>query len=331
MVSAADIAAELRESILSGDLTAGDRLPSAREITRTWNVAIATASRAHALLRAEGLAHSEPGVGTIVTSGLPIDGRSTQQTAGAHGRHSPPEITRAKTIAVNRIVAAGIAVADAEGLDAVTIRRVAHALQTVPKSLYRHVSDRQEFERRMIDSALGGWHPGRWSPSWRERLTAGHRELWRIFRAHPWLAQVVSVTRPQLVPAALSFAEWALETLRQAGMAPEEAFEAHIVLFTQTRGIAILLEPEIDAESETGIDADAWIDARRNDLVAHISDGRHPALSALADSGYELDVDLLFERSLSLLIAGLADRIGPSPGKEVGLAAQKQPPREGRR
>ena len=66
--SSADIAAQLRARILSGQLRPGDMLPSAREITREWSVAIATASRVHALLRSEGLAEPLPGVGTVVAA-----------------------------------------------------------------------------------------------------------------------------------------------------------------------------------------------------------------------------------------------------------------------
>lgn len=296
MASAADIAAELREAILSGELTAGERLPSAREIARTNGVAIATASRVHALLRDEGLARSEPGVGTMVTASRASDGRRP-------GRSSPP-----RSVALNRIVTAGIDIADAEGLEAVTIRRVAHALRTVPKSLYRQVTGADDLELRMVDAALGEWNPGRWNAAWQERLLAGHLEIWAVFRAHPWLAQLVSVTRPKLVPAALKFAEWTLETLGQAGMSPEEAFETHIALFSHIRGIAILLEPEIDAESETGVDADSWIDARKGDLMGQVADGRHPALAGLTESGYALDVDSLVHRSLTLFIAGITSR-----------------------
>lgn len=309
MVSAGSIVAELRESILAGEFAPGERLPSAREITRTWNVAIATASRVHALLRAEGLAHSELGVGTTVTSSLPPTAKPVGARADADARPQRSSPADFSALSLRRIIAAGVQIADAEGIEAVTMRRVAHALHTVPKVLYRQVPSRQELERRMVEAALRKWHPGPWQPTWRERLLAGHREVWRVFRTHPWLAQVISVTRPQLVPAALTFAEWTLETLEQAGMAPADAFEAHLVLFTHVRGIAILIEPEIAAESETGVDADTWIDTRKDDLAAQISDSRHPALSGLADSGYELNVDLLFEEGLSLLVEGLASRL----------------------
>lgn len=58
----------IREQILSGQLPAGSTVPSARQITRDWNVAMATAMKAISTLRAEGLIRSVPGKGTFVES-----------------------------------------------------------------------------------------------------------------------------------------------------------------------------------------------------------------------------------------------------------------------
>ena len=60
------IAQQIRADIESGKLAEGDRVPSARDITATWGVALATATKVHARLRSEGLIESVPGVGTVV-------------------------------------------------------------------------------------------------------------------------------------------------------------------------------------------------------------------------------------------------------------------------
>jgi len=62
------VAAEIRARIASGELGAGERVPSARQITREWGVAIATATRALAMLRDEGLVRAVQGVGTVVAT-----------------------------------------------------------------------------------------------------------------------------------------------------------------------------------------------------------------------------------------------------------------------
>ncbi|WP_167348282.1 TetR/AcrR family transcriptional regulator C-terminal domain-containing protein [Brevibacterium epidermidis] len=306
--SSTTIAAELREQIVSGALRPGDPLPSAREIVRTRHVAVATASRVHALLRAEGLALPVPGVGTIVAGDRNVD------SPRFHAR--PPKNRSAQpagqgTVPLNAewITAAGIAVADAEGLEMLSMRRVAHLLRTQPTSLYRHVTSKEDLVTRMMERALRKWSPGASDGDWRDRLIAGHRELWRVFRRHPWLAPQLSVTRPQLLPAALAFAEWAIQTFRQAGISAEEAFEAHLLLFTQMRGMAILLEPEAEAEATSGIDADTWVDERMTTLRDLSYRNNHAGLQALVGSGYELDLDRLFERGLGFLLDGINSRL----------------------
>jgi DNA-binding transcriptional regulator YhcF (GntR family) len=57
------ITAEIRRQIRSGKLAPGERVPSTREITRRWGVAMATASKVLAALRQEGLVRTRPGVG----------------------------------------------------------------------------------------------------------------------------------------------------------------------------------------------------------------------------------------------------------------------------
>src|ERR1700731_1676706 len=71
----AQIAAELRDQIEKGTLAPGDRVPSTREITQRWGVAMATATRALAALRQEGIVRPIPGVGTVVAGRQPAGGR----------------------------------------------------------------------------------------------------------------------------------------------------------------------------------------------------------------------------------------------------------------
>src|SRR3954451_12529876 len=94
------IADEIRARIADGELRPGDLVPSARGITREWGVALATATKVLATLNTEGVTRSLPGRGTVVAG----PARATRRTEG------DPDLTR------ERIVAAAIRVADAEGL-----------------------------------------------------------------------------------------------------------------------------------------------------------------------------------------------------------------------
>lgn len=309
--SSAEIAAELRGQILAGKIRPGEFLPSAREITRRWNVAIATASRAHALLRAEGLAASVPGLGTVVSATAVGSGGPGRSDPTPRGPQSPVRRRAGESddAAAERIVTAAISIADAEGTDSLTMRRISHTVQMSPAVLKRLSPNRDALLAEMMNRALQEWDPGKQDGSWRENLISGHRGLWRVFRRHPWLAPRLSVTRPQLVPAALVFAEWAIRTLTQAGIAPEDSLETHILLFTQARGTAILLEPEAEAESVTGIDADTWIDGHMDRLEELSTTANHALLKSLIGSGYALDLDRAYERGLRLMVDGIASRI----------------------
>ena len=131
------IADEIRARIADGELRPGDPVPSARGITREWGVALATATKVLATLNAEGVTRSLPGRGTVVTGpAVPV------QPAGASARaarrnEGDPNLTR------ERIVAAAIRVADAEGLAQLSMRRIATEVGAAPMSLYRDANGKR--------------------------------------------------------------------------------------------------------------------------------------------------------------------------------------------
>ena len=85
------IAGRIREDILSGRLQEGDAVPSAREIARTWAVAMATATKVLATLRSQGLVRPVRGVGTVVDrGGLHRTARDRTAASARTGRIYPP-------------------------------------------------------------------------------------------------------------------------------------------------------------------------------------------------------------------------------------------------
>ncbi|ADJ43986.1 GntR family transcriptional regulator [Amycolatopsis mediterranei S699] len=85
------IAGRIRDDILSGRLQEGDAVPSAREIARTWAVAMATATKVLATLRSQGLVRPVRGVGTVVDrGGLHRTARDRTAASGRTGRIYPP-------------------------------------------------------------------------------------------------------------------------------------------------------------------------------------------------------------------------------------------------
>lgn len=118
------IAAHLREQILSGELREGDRLPSSRQLTRDWHVAIATACKALAVLRSEGYTRVIPGVGTVVRASGTLRHASRDRLLAFRrdGRIYPPG---ERAI----IMSAEVVVAPPHVADALALRKGADVIQ----------------------------------------------------------------------------------------------------------------------------------------------------------------------------------------------------------
>lgn len=291
------IAAEIRTRIAAAEYAPGTPVPSTREITRTWGVAMATATRVLGLLRDEGLVRSVPGVGTLVT-GVPADERGRRSRTGGGGA------------ARDRIVTAAITIADAEGLAGLSMRRVAADLGVATMSLYRHVQGKDDLLTQMLDAAFRAAPlPADPPVGWRPRLELAGRMLWRNFRKHPWLAPALSVTRPQPIAGGIVYAEWVLAALDGTGLGLDAIFTTHLMLFNYARGTAVNVESEVEAEASSGLSSTEWMNSQEPALQAVLAAESLPMFTKIMESGYDLDLDVLFEFGLGCLLDGVAARI----------------------
>ncbi len=311
----AQIAAALRDQINSGELAPGDRVPSTRELTRQWGVAMATATKALTALRQEGLVRPVACVGTVVDDARRRRGPSS--AAVIPQPRSRSTIDGALTLA--RIVTAAIDIADAEGLAALSMRRVAIDVGVATMSLYRHVADKDALVLSMMDTVLREWQPPADPPEgWRPALELAARTLWSAFRRHPWLAPALSITRPQPVPGGIAYTEYVLGVLDQQrhdqpGLDLPSMFNAHITLFNYVRGTALNLELEAQAEANSGLNNDEWMDAQHGAMRSILDGGAFPLLTQITDATFDFDLDVLFETGLRYLLDGLAGALVHRP------------------
>jgi AcrR family transcriptional regulator len=307
------IAAELRGQIERGELTAGQRVPSTREITGRWGVAMATATKVLAALRQDGLVHPVPGVGTVVSDGPVAAGQPPAAGRAQASRSAGPRPAADRGPGdAERIVAAAITVADAEGLAALSMRRVATELGTAPMSLYRHVTDKDDLVLQMMNTVFArGRLPEPPGPpdGWRPRLDLAARTLWAMFREHPWLASALSLTRPQALPAALPYTEWVLTALDGLGLDLDTMFSTYLTLINYVRGIAVNLESEAEAEAVTGLNSEEWLETQESQLDTILSPGQYPMFERLIREEYDFSLDRIFEFGLQRLLDGLATLI----------------------
>ncbi|MFC7450894.1 TetR/AcrR family transcriptional regulator [Rhodococcus daqingensis] len=177
---------------------------------------------------------------------------------GQHGK------TGRKGLTVEAIVAAGIGLADAEGLDAVSMRRVAERLGAGAMSLYTHVPGKADLVDLMHDSVLGGLYVDLGEPTgapggWRGGLEFIAARNWDLYQRHPWMLQLVGV-RPVLGPNTIRKYEAELRPLDGIGLSDIEMDSVLTLVLTHVVGTARLLASVAATAEESGLTDAQWWD-----------------------------------------------------------------------
>ncbi|MFI6444296.1 TetR/AcrR family transcriptional regulator C-terminal domain-containing protein [Kitasatospora sp. NPDC050543] len=327
----ARIAAEIRRRIDAGELRPGARVPSTRQIAQRWGVAIATATKVLTTLRQEGLVQAVPGVGTVVSPAVPArqgrPGRTGRPTADAAGAARVGAAGNPDDTVRTRIVRAAIRIADAEGLVALTMRRIATDLDVATMSLYRHVRNKDELVALMADAAFAEAPLPEPRDGWRAQLEFSAGTQWRLYREHPWLARAMSLSRPLLVPHGMLHIEWALRALDGLGLDDDTVLHSAITLFGYVRGTAADLEAEEQAARDTGVGGEEWLEAQEDTMTALLAGGLFPTFAAIRRRpGVDISIQSLFEYGLGRLLDGIASVVaeGRAPSPDAGPARLSQ-------
>jgi AcrR family transcriptional regulator len=214
-------------------------------------------------------------------------------------RGPAPEHSRAE------IAAAGITLADARGLSAVTMRSAAAAIGTAAASLYRYVATRDELVELMADQVYGeiSYHePGSGDPV-ADLLRLGQQSR-AVYHRHPWLLDVPA-TGNFPGPNAVAFIEHTLAALANVDLTGAEKLVT-VGLFS---GVVRLFAQTEISQRQAGQDAIQWQNTLAGYLLQISAGGQHPHLAAaLADppaGGEPVSDEPLFDRAMTRILTGL--------------------------
>jgi AcrR family transcriptional regulator len=206
----------------------------------------------------------------------------------------------------NQVFRTAITIADREGLDAVSMRRLAAELGVGPMSLYRHVANKDELVTQMADEAFGELElPDPGPEGWRAKLELISHQQWALCRQHLWLPRAVSFTRPLLVPTMMAHTEWTLRALDGLGLPVAIRMREALALNALIVAVALSMASEVEAEQETGVTLDQWRLTQRERAAELLNSGRFPLLAIVPEEGVP-DPDELFEYSLARHLDGFA-------------------------
>jgi AcrR family transcriptional regulator len=218
--------------------------------------------------------------------------RARPSGAGRPAQHSRAEIT-----------AAAIAIADRDGLDAVSMRKVAADLGTGAASLYRYLDTREDLLDLMTDAMAAGYDLPAPTGDWLADLVAFGEQARGVLRRHPWLPQL-TLTRPALGPGGIRLLEHALDVLAPCPAPLSAKLEAFAMLNSVT---ATFVMHELAGGSAAAQRTAGYLDHA-------LASGEFPRLTALlteaagapgGDPGASPDPAGRYPAIMSRILAGL--------------------------
>jgi AcrR family transcriptional regulator len=242
----------------------------------------------------------------------------------AHGGRPAP---RARGLSRADIVAAAVAIADAEGTGAVSIRRIARDLRVGPMSLYWYVASTDELHRLMVEEVQAEIEAPEPSGDWQGDLRTYARDCRAALLRHPWAIDFLG-SGPPSGPYDARNAERLIAAFDGLGLDLAATMWAVMAVGTFVTGAALsdIQEARWErAAAELTADlSEAEIAGHEAEFVRRIREsGRYPHIARIVDTGFDPDApetrDDRFEFGLSCMLDGIAARI--SAAGRQGAAA----------
>jgi len=216
------------------------------------------------------------------------------------------------TLSRAHIVRRAIAIADAEGADALTMRRIATDLgSSTPMSLYRYVGNKDGLIDLVLDEVYGQVRLPKERPAdWRATLRALGRATFAVMQQHPWFA-ALSHSRPPFGPNALRRIEYALSAFEGTDVTHESAISYFSLVDGLCLGTALQANEESKMRRKQGITDDAHLRELAEPIHQKVlARGSYPHYAAWTAGGARFDSRVDFDFMLDCLLDGLAARIG---------------------
>ena len=192
-----------------------------------------------------------------------------------------------KDLGVDRIVAAAVELADAEGLDALSMRRVADRLGVGTMSLYTYVPGKAELVDVMVDTVQGETaRPARVPGGWRGRLTQVARENWSLHLRHPWLLQVAT-NRAVLGPNVAAKYDYELSAVDGIGLTDLEMDSVLSLVLGHVQAAARLAVEAARIEQRTGLTDEQWWQAAAPFLAKVFDPAKFPTAARVGAAAGE--------------------------------------------
>ncbi len=186
----------------------------------------------------------------------PDQARSLALLWGSHSKPGRSGLT------VRAIVDTAITLADANGLESVSMRQVAEQLKAGTMSLYTHVPGKGELTVLMYDRVYGDLYadadePARQPGGWRGALEFIARRNWEVLMEHPWIHDVPAI-RTALGPNITLKYEAELRPLDGLGLSDVEMDSALALLTTHVQGTARGAAEHLKTQRESGLSDQEW-------------------------------------------------------------------------
>ncbi|BBA95340.1 putative TetR family transcriptional regulator [Actinacidiphila reveromycinica] len=215
-----------------------------------------------------------------------------------------------RALSQDALVAAALRVIETEGMEALSMRRVAQDLGTGPASLYAHVSGREELVRLVLDQVIGELDLPEPDPAqWQRQLKDVMREGRRILARHGDLARLFAEIGVPLGPNYVRATECLLAILRGAGLSDRDCAYGADMLALYISGYTAEQATRAGAAAAAGRSGEDLTHAAARAYYASLPVERFPTVHDMIDELVRDVADERFEFGLDLLVAGLAARI----------------------